>query len=135
MHLLACSDRWTKYSTWFGGQSCTRSGGHSQKQVVLLNLCGGGHFSENGIGLSGHRHVQVSKSTSCGESQVMSQMSLQVQVLRLNSWPGGQVVFVTSGQGGSDTHLQMSMSLLNSSSGPQNVGKQLQLHVNGLKTL
>ena len=104
-------------STWFGGQSCTRSGGHSQKHVSLLNLCGSGHFSESGIGLSGHRHVQVSKSTSCGESQVMSQMSLQLQVLRLNSWPGGQVVFVTSGQGGSETHLQISRSLLNSSSG------------------
>ena len=79
--------------------------------------------------------MQASKSTTFGESQMMSQMSLQLQVLRLNSWPGGQVVFVTSGQGGSETHLQISMLLLNSSSGPQNLGKQVQLHVNKLKTL
>ena len=115
--------------------SCTSSGGHSQKQVSLLNLSGGGHFCENGIGLGWHRHVQVSKSTACGASQVMSQMSWQSQVLRLNSWPVGQVVFVTSGQGGSSTHLQTSRSLSNSSSCPQSCGKQVQLQVKGLKVL
>ena len=122
------------FYTWFGRHSCTRSGGHSQKQVSLLNLCGGVHFCDSGSGLGWHRHVQVSKSTACGASQVMSQMSRQSQVLRLNSWPEGQVVFVTSGQG-CFTHLQTSRSSINSSSRPQSCGKQVQLQVNGLKVL
>ncbi len=66
---------------------------------------------------------------------MMSQMSWQLHVLRLNSCPEGQVVFVTSGQGGSATHRQISMSSLNSSSLPQSCGKQVQLHVKRLKFL
>ena len=45
------------------------------------------------------------------------------------------MVFVTSGQGGSATHRQISMSSINSSSCGQNCGKQVQLHVNALKVL
>ena len=45
------------------------------------------------------------------------------------------MVFVTSGQGGSATHRQISMSSINSSSCGHNCGKQVQLHVNALKVL
>ncbi len=45
------------------------------------------------------------------------------------------MVFVTSGQGGSAMHRQMSMSSLNSSSRSHTRGKQAQLHVNGLNCL